>query len=122
MFLSGRNESALTERSPSLAALGFRFMVFAAVRSVDFACTGKPETLFGSAVGFLFRHMFILRIFFLSLSVPTALADGYCTMDYFVGERIIKIFLPSVKGALSMTALPFKSPKKRCMTSTPMEE
>ena len=57
LFLRGGNEGRLTKISSSLAALGFGFVVLAAVRSVDLTAARQPETLFGTAMGFLFRHI-----------------------------------------------------------------
>ena len=64
VFLRGSNESALTQTSFSLSVLGFRFVVLTAVGTVYFTRTGQPETLFRTAMCFLFRHIFILRNFF----------------------------------------------------------
>ena len=54
-----------TERAASGASVyDVRGSVFTAVGSVYFTRTGKPKTLFRTAVSFLLRHIFILRIFF----------------------------------------------------------
>ena len=102
-FLRRRNKSALSQMSSSFAGLGFRFVVFTAVRSVHFARAGKPKTLFRTAVSFLFRHIFVLRNFFLIFFFISCACPRLETLS--LSDRSRKLILRA-KGSLKYFYLP----------------
>jgi hypothetical protein len=66
--LRAGNKRGLTQISLSLSVLGFRFVILAAMRPIHFTGAGEPKTLFGSTMGFLFRHYVCPPNLFSSLS------------------------------------------------------